>query len=82
MGAALGGCGSWGSDRINQSHYLKWQILADTVGLSYETVNASGTCCKGLLGSRSMSTVTDIMEELNNKIWKSPKLCIYSTEVA
>ena len=64
MGVALGGV-AFGIDRINQST-VQMANLADTVGLSFNTVNALGGAVKGI--GLNYEHVTDIMEELNNKI--------------
>jgi len=63
----LGGV-ALGIDRINQST-TQMANLADTVGLSFETVNALGSAVKGI--GLDYEHVTDIMEELNNKIGES-----------
>jgi len=67
MGVALGGV-AFGIDRINKAT-VQMSNLADTVGLSFNTVNALGSAVKGI--GLDYEHVTDIMEELNNKIGES-----------
>ena len=67
MGLALGGV-ALGIDRINKST-VQMANLADTVGLSFNTVNALGGAVKGI--GLNYEHITDIMEELNNKIGES-----------
>jgi len=64
---ALGGV-ALGIDRINKST-VQMANLADTVGLSFNTVNALGGAVKGI--GLNYEHITDIMEELNNKIGES-----------
>jgi predicted nucleic acid-binding Zn-ribbon protein len=67
MGVGLGGV-AYGINRVNQET-VQMANLADTVGLSFGTVNTLGSAVRGI--GLNYESVTDIMEELNNKIGES-----------
>ena len=67
MSAALGGV-AFGINKINEET-TQMANLAGTVGLSFGTVNTLGSAIKGI--GLNYEHVTDIMEELNNKIGES-----------
>ena len=67
MGVALGSV-ALGIGRINKET-TQMANLADTVGLSFSAVSTLGTAVKGI--GLNYEHVTDIMEELNNKIGES-----------